>query len=94
MAQKRSVQSHTDNRLTIFCLLVALIFMFVLGMSMCSAVQTCMTHAKIQRQLSRADFHSQVEWHSPLIPALWRLRQVYLCEFEASLVYTVSSRTA
>jgi hypothetical protein len=25
---------------------------------------------------------------------LWRQRQVYLCEFEASLVYVVSSRTA
>jgi hypothetical protein len=30
----------------------------------------------------------------PLIPALRRQRQVDLCEFEASLVYTASSRTA
>ena len=30
----------------------------------------------------------------PLIPALGRQRQVDLCEFEASLVYRVSSRTA
>ena len=29
----------------------------------------------------------------PLIPALGRERQVDLCEFEASLVYRVSSRT-
>ena len=29
----------------------------------------------------------------PLIPALWRQRQVDLCEFEASLVYRASSRT-
>jgi hypothetical protein len=29
----------------------------------------------------------------PLIPALERQRLVGLCEFEASLVYTVSSRT-
>ena len=29
----------------------------------------------------------------PLIPALGRQRQVGLCEFEASLVYIVSSRT-
>ena len=29
-----------------------------------------------------------------LIPALGRQRQTDLCEFEASLVYTVSSRTA
>ena len=29
----------------------------------------------------------------PLIPALGRQRQEDLCEFEASLVYTVSSRT-
>ena len=30
----------------------------------------------------------------PLIPALRRLKQVDLCEFKASLVYRVSSRTA
>ena len=30
----------------------------------------------------------------PLIPALKRQRQVDLCEFEASLVYIVSSRIA
>ena len=30
----------------------------------------------------------------PLIPALRRQRQVNLCEFEVSLVYRVSSRTA
>ena len=30
----------------------------------------------------------------PLILAFWRQRQVYLCEFEASLVYTVGSRIA
>ena len=30
----------------------------------------------------------------PLIPALRRQRQVDFCEFEASLVYRVSSRTA
>ena len=33
-------------------------------------------------------------WRTPLIPALWRQRQVDLCEFEASLIYRVSSRTA
>ena len=32
--------------------------------------------------------------HTPLIPALRRQRQANLCEFEASLVYKVSSRTA
>ena len=32
-------------------------------------------------------------WHTPLIPALRRKRQADLCEFEASLVYRVSSRT-
>ena len=26
-------------------------------------------------------------WYTPLIPALWRQRQVDLCEFEANLVY-------
>jgi hypothetical protein len=30
-------------------------------------------------------------WHMPLTPALWRQRQV-VSEFEASLVYRVSSR--
>jgi hypothetical protein len=33
-------------------------------------------------------------WHMPLIPALWKQRQAYLSEFEASLVYIVSFRTA
>ena len=33
-------------------------------------------------------------WHTPLIPALRRQRQVDLCELEASLVYKESSRTA
>lgn len=33
-------------------------------------------------------------WLTPLIPALERLRQADLREFEASLVSTVSSRTA
>jgi hypothetical protein len=36
---------------------------------------------------------SQVGWCTPLIPALWRQRQEDLYEFEASLVYKVSSRT-
>jgi hypothetical protein len=33
-------------------------------------------------------------WHSLLIPALGRQRQVDLCEFEVSLVYRVTSRTS
>ena len=33
-------------------------------------------------------------WHTPLIPALRRQRQADLSEFEASLVYRASSRTA
>ena len=32
--------------------------------------------------------------HKPLIPELGRQRQADLCEFEVSLVYRVSSRTA
>ena len=32
-------------------------------------------------------------WHTPLIPALGRQRQVDICEFKASLVYRVNSRT-
>ena len=33
---------------------------------------------------------SRVWWHTPLIPALRRQRQVVLCELEASLVYRVN----
>ena len=32
-------------------------------------------------------------WHTPLISALGRQKQVDLCEFKASLVYRMSSRT-
>jgi hypothetical protein len=37
---------------------------------------------------------TSLSWAVPLIPALGRQTQVSLCEFEASLVYRVSSRTA
>jgi hypothetical protein len=33
-------------------------------------------------------------WHTPLIPALGRLRQENLYEFKANLVYRVNSGTA
>ena len=33
-------------------------------------------------------------WRAPLMPTLRGQRQADLCEFEASLVYRVSSRTA
>lgn len=33
-------------------------------------------------------------WHTPLIPGLWRQRQADFCEFKASLVYIMSSKTA
>jgi hypothetical protein len=36
---------------------------------------------------------SQVWWQKPLITALEREKQTGLCEFKASLVHTVSSRT-
>ena len=34
------------------------------------------------------------QWHTPLSPALGSQRQADLCEFKASLVYRMSSRTA
>ena len=37
---------------------------------------------------------SRTWWHRSLVPALRRQRQTDLCEFEASLAYKVSSRTA
>jgi hypothetical protein len=33
-------------------------------------------------------------WHVPLIPALGKQKQAELCEFKASLVYRMRSRTA
>ena len=35
---------------------------------------------------------SKVCWHKSLIQALWRQRSSDFCEFEASLLYRVSSR--
>jgi hypothetical protein len=35
-----------------------------------------------------------VWWRTPLVPALGRQKQAYLCGFEDSLVYRESSRTA
>jgi hypothetical protein len=37
---------------------------------------------------------SQAWWHITLFPALGRQRQADVCEFKASLVYRVISRTA
>ena len=39
-------------------------------------------------------FFNQLQWHTPLIPALERQRQTELCECKASLLYIVSSRPA
>ena len=39
-------------------------------------------------------FLARQGWHVPLIPVLGRQRQEDICEFEVSLVYRVSSRTA
>jgi hypothetical protein len=36
----------------------------------------------------------QAEWCTPLMPAVRKQRQGDLCEFEALLVYRVSSRTS
>ena len=42
----------------------------------------------------KKDTLCQVWWLKPLIPALGTQRQADICEFEASLVYRVSSRAA
>ena len=41
----------------------------------------------------KVNFEGQQWWHMPLVPELWRLRQMDLCEFKASLVYIGSLRT-
>jgi hypothetical protein len=38
-------------------------------------------------------YFSQVYWCTPLIPALRGQRQADLCEFKASLIYLMNSRT-
>ena len=53
---------------------------------------------RIETYLFTLEFHRNAKrslawWLTPLIPALWRQRQA-VSEFEASLVYKVSSRTA
>jgi hypothetical protein len=47
-----------------------------------------------ENRSSKRETHSWMLRCTPLIPALRRQRQVDLCEFEASLVYKVSTRTA
>jgi hypothetical protein len=44
-------------------------------------------------QLSLTPIPNQAQWSIPLLPALERQRQADLCEFEASLVCIVCSRT-
>jgi hypothetical protein len=51
------------------------------------SLMTSNMHLKMNKEAGRW-------WCIPLTPALERQRQVDLCEFEASLVYRVSSRTA
>ena len=57
-----------------------------------------MQHAVLKvidmRSALRTTVLGQAWWHRPLTPALRRQRQVDLCEFQASLGYTVNSRTA
>jgi hypothetical protein len=48
----------------------------------------------IRQPVTEASYTSREWWHLPLIPPLRRQSQVDLCEFEASLVYIVSSSTA
>jgi hypothetical protein len=51
-------------------------------------MRKCNAHVKIIFILD------QVWWLTPLILALGKQRQVDLCEFKASVIYRVSSRTA
>ena len=43
-----------------------------------------------KNDLKKNHFQARQWWHTPLVPALGRQMQTDLCEFEASLVYTVS----
>lgn len=45
-------------------------------------------------EVSLKIYSGKVWWHTPLIPALWKVdqRQEILCELEASFVYVMSSR--
>jgi hypothetical protein len=55
-------------------------------------------HKKQKKKSLRQEIETRTQskgwWRTPLIPALWKQRQADLCEFEASLIYRVSSRTA
>jgi hypothetical protein len=47
-----------------------------------------MDNSQIKKQKS-----SQIWWHIPLIPAFGRQKQADLCDFEANMVYIMSSKT-
>jgi hypothetical protein len=48
----------------------------------------------LTQRISKSDRWSRAWWRKPLVPALGRQRQVDFEEFEASLDYKVSARTA
>jgi hypothetical protein len=50
-------------------------------------------HPHPHQLLFKKEIDGQVWYHTPLIPAPGRQGQMDLCEFKASLVYIVSSRT-
>ena len=70
----------------------------VLRTSPPSHIVSCSKNPKLRKILNQRTKRKKKNkagwWRTPLIPALGRQRQEDLCEFEASLVYRVSSRTA
>ena len=54
---------------------------------------THLPHSLVKSLQVRKEAQIGQWWHTPLIPALGRQRQLDLCEFKASLVFRASSRT-
>ena len=68
-------------------------YISILTVACALTVSTSSTAQQGSRDLWCKSMCESQAWCTPLSPALRRQRQVDLCEFKASLVYIVSSRT-